>query len=127
MTERFECPSCGELCRDDVTYSDHGVCYDCHHQMLNGERCRICYRYGHSMDDCPETMVREYRVIRTGKYMLGGLDTVLNEGEFLAQHPQLLEMINMYEDATGVKLESIQVKWRNGAYIMVIPREKKNA
>ena len=49
-----KCPSCGEMCRNDVTIEDHGVCYDCHHDMLNGERCRICYMPGHDSSDCDD-------------------------------------------------------------------------
>lgn len=49
-----ECPACGNSCNDDVTISDHGVCYDCHHEMLMGYRCRDCYEHGHDRDSCPD-------------------------------------------------------------------------
>lgn len=49
-----QCPVCDELCKDDVTIEDHGMCYDCHHQILSGERCWYCRELGHSKDECLE-------------------------------------------------------------------------
>ena len=68
MTEA--CPSCLNECKDDVTIEDHGVCWDCHHEMLNGERCRDCYEYGHDRDDCPEReeWTEYYRSPFTGRW-----------------------------------------------------------
>lgn len=37
-----DCPVCGESCKDDVTIEDHGMCYDCHHAVLDGELCAYC-------------------------------------------------------------------------------------
>jgi len=49
-----DCPCCGNTCHDDVTIADHGVCWDCHHEMLMGERCFGCWDYGHGLDFCPD-------------------------------------------------------------------------
>lgn len=48
------CPCCDTTCPGDVTLEDHGVCIDCHEEMLNGERCQICWSTEHSTDKCPE-------------------------------------------------------------------------
>jgi len=48
------CPACDNECGNDVTIEDHGVCYDCHHEMLNGERCFSCREYGHDFNHCPD-------------------------------------------------------------------------
>jgi hypothetical protein len=37
-----DCSVCGNSCKDDVTMDDHGMCYDCHHMVLNGELCADC-------------------------------------------------------------------------------------
>ena len=49
-----QCPSCETDIENDVTLDDHGVCFDCHHEILNGERCRICFVTDHGWEDCPE-------------------------------------------------------------------------
>ena len=59
MTRKITCPSCETEVKDDVTIEDHGVCFDCHHEMLCGERCRLCMGYGHIMDDCPFYLTEE--------------------------------------------------------------------
>ena len=55
-----ECPSCLNTCKDDVTIEDHGVCYDCHHEILNGERCSLCYELDHTVHVCPEAEPEGY-------------------------------------------------------------------
>ena len=48
------CPSCGTYDSDEATsIADHGVCHDCHRQILAGERCSGCHELGHSIENCP--------------------------------------------------------------------------
>jgi hypothetical protein len=46
------CPACNNDCYGDVTLEDHGVCWDCHKELLNGERCYCCLEAGHILEDC---------------------------------------------------------------------------
>jgi len=46
------CPACDNDCYGDVTLEDHGVCWDCHKDLLNGERCYGCLEAGHILEDC---------------------------------------------------------------------------
>lgn len=59
LQPRTVCPSCETEIKDDVTIEDHGVCFDCHHEMLLGERCRLCMGHGHVINDCPFYLTEE--------------------------------------------------------------------
>lgn len=69
--EEWLCPACDHLNLYDVTIEDHGVCYSCHKEMLNGERCRGCYNYYQEGCDCddeePEGYVTRFNP-STGRY-----------------------------------------------------------
>lgn len=53
-----ECPSCHEAISladtsEQTTLADHGVCWYCQRQIVNGERCSICWELGHASFECP--------------------------------------------------------------------------
>lgn len=53
-----ECPGCHvEISLSDkseqTTLADHGVCWYCNRQIVNGERCPICLELGHRLSECP--------------------------------------------------------------------------
>ena len=57
--KRFTCPSCEYTysifnASESTTYEDHGVCWSCQREMVNGERCRNCYELGHTWEVCEE-------------------------------------------------------------------------
>jgi len=82
---KWLCPSCNTIDRNDVTLEDHGVCYECHHEMLCGERCRICYEVGHSSENCPEAeppdTYESHFNVHTGKFHIMDVHESLTNGE----------------------------------------------
>jgi len=62
------CPSCDEVypgtdITEATTLADHGVCWTCHHEMLAGQRCRICYELGHDSYRCPDNEVEPPAIV----------------------------------------------------------------
>jgi len=37
MSDDIKCPVCNTWTKDDITVYDHGMCYDCHKDWLNGD------------------------------------------------------------------------------------------
>ncbi len=61
MYKTLECPGClTEIPETDIsemtTLEDHGVCYQCHKEILMGYRCAVCYSPNHTVDNCPHIL-----------------------------------------------------------------------
>ena len=55
--ERIDCSSCEYDYSafdpiESTNLDDHGVCWSCHREIINGERCGNCYKLGHIMEVC---------------------------------------------------------------------------
>lgn len=56
MTE--ECLGCEQRFEDDenvASIAEHEVCVSCYGQILEWDRCRTCYEYGHHEHECPDS------------------------------------------------------------------------